>query len=279
MTIAVAAEFPWGQWRAVTDSLPSGHWERSVILAADTRWSYADQDPEDSGRKLWTIGRQVGLLLAGDVWSGRECIAQLREEGQNARFRRASDVTALAEEVFRRTYRAHRESAERNHGPKIGPLYFLMGLVDANSYTALVHFSSAADFRPIFLSGVQCIGIPTARKAARTFLLEQEGKISSGEGIDPNADPWAIKVAAVVDAIIQTGTEASVGGRVQVAVGDKNGWHEVGVSILGDGGNPSVEDDWRDVSCPLSSLKSPEDIGLRRLASCETVELSIEQIA
>ncbi len=64
MTVAIAAKFPWGEWRKVGDSLPLGHWERVVILAADTRWSYTDREPEDRGLKLWTLGRQVGLVLA-----------------------------------------------------------------------------------------------------------------------------------------------------------------------------------------------------------------------
>lgn len=280
MTVAIAAEFPWGDWRKVTASLPFGHWERAVFLAADTRWSYADRGPQDRGRKLWTLGRQVGLVLAGDVWSGEEGINRLREAGQNAQFRRATDVTTLAEKVFRETYRVHEEKSRRGERPKLELLHYLMGVVDTNSYTALVRFSSEADFRPIFLSGVHCIGIPNARESARKFLLEEEGNIKSGENLDPNPDIWAMKVAVAIDNIIQTRTEPSVGGHVQLVVGDKNGWREVSVSVLREGVTGDIgSDDWRDASCSLSSLISAEDSGLHRLAACETVELGIEQIA
>ena len=277
--VAIAAEFPWGEWRKVTDSLPFGHWERAVFLAADTRWSYDDGRRNDRGRKLWTLGRQTGLVLAGDVWSGEEGIHRLREAGQHAQFRHATDVTALAEKVFRETYRAHEEKAGRNERPELGPLYYLMGFVDADAYTKLALLSSEAGFRPAFLSGVHCIGVPAATESARKFLLEQEGKIKSGEGLHPDPDIWSMKVAGAVDSIIQTRTEPSVGGHVQLVVGDKNGWREVSVSILRDGGDPMVNNDWRNASRPLASLISAEDSGLHRLAACETVELGIEQIA
>ena len=130
-----------------------------------------------------------------------------------------------------------------------------MGVVDTNSYTALVRFSSEADFRPIFLSGVHCIGIPNARESARKFLLDEEGNIKSGENLDPNPDIWAMKVAVAIDKIIQTRTEPSVGGHVQLVVGDKNGWREVSVSVLREGVTGDIgSDDWRDASCSLSSL-------------------------
>jgi hypothetical protein len=279
MTVAIAAEFPWGEWRKVTDSLPFGHWERAVFLAADTRWSYCDGGREDRGRKLWTLGRQVGLVMAGDVWSGEEGIRRLREAAQNARFRHATDVAALAEKVFRETYRVHEERAGRNERLKPDGLRYLMGLVDANAYTALVLLSNETSFRPTFLSDVQCIGMPTARDSARKFLLEQEGKMKSRDNLDRDPTTWAIKVAAAVDSIIVSGTEPSVGGGVQLVVGDKNGWREVPVSILRDGGSPEVASDWRDATYPLASLISAEGSGLRRLAACETVELGIEQIA
>jgi len=203
MTLAIAGEYPWGDWRRVTDSAP-GHFQRAVILAADTRWSYRDRPPFDRGRKLWTLGRQAGLLLAGDVRAGEDGIRCLYEAGKDAGFSKATDVTALAEKTFQEAYSSHIRSAETGRRPPVHRLYYLMGLVDADGYTALVRFASEANFSPIFLSGVYAIGVAKACQDARTNLLEEIGKIRDGENLGPDADPWAMAAAAAIDSIIQS---------------------------------------------------------------------------
>lgn len=279
MTVAIAAEFPWGEWKDVLSSLsPKGRFRGAIILAADTRWSYEGRPPEDKGRKLWILGGQVGLVLAGDVWSGEEGIAKLREAGNNASFAGPRDVTDLAEKVLRETYAAHKEAAHRGQRACCGPLYYLMGMVDRHGATTLVRFSSEGNFSPIFLSGVHVIGVPSARAAVRESLLEA-GKVKDGDGLSPDdVEAWALSIAGVLDNVIQAGSEFSVGGRVQIAIGTSEGWREIGTSILDAGTDAEVHSNWRDASYPLHELNTAEKSSLWRLAACETTELGIEEI-
>lgn len=279
MTLAIAAEFPWGEWRAILDSAP-GRFERSIILAADTRWSYDDgRAPLNTGRKLWLFGRQVGIVLAGDVWCGEDALGRLREEGQDAKFTGVRDVADMAESIFRETYASHLEYAKAGKRPPCQRLFFLAGIVDKDGYTAVIRFSSDADFRPIFLQGVHAIGVPSAIEAVRKDLIERVGRPRTNRNLTPDPVPWALEVAGALDEVISSGEEDSVGGKVQLAVGTKEGWSEPGVSILEQGGSLLENDDWRDATVRMEMLTRAADVGCVRLASCEDADLSIERIA
>ncbi len=277
MTLAIAAEYPWGHWR---DGLRGAKFAgAAIILAADTRWSYSNGQVRDEGRKLWTLGTQTGLVLAGDVWAGEEGIRKLFEVGKDEKFSNATEVANLAADVFRNTYRTHLKEADAQRRPPCGPLYYLMGLVDRDRNTALVRLSSEAEFHPLFLEGVHAIGVPSAREIARDYLLRRmmnETNFGKNRAVDPA--PAALAVAGAIDEVIGSRAESSVGGWIQLVIGDDDGWREIGMSVLESGADAEVNDNWTERSRPLSELITAQASGLTRLASCEADDLGVEQI-
>lgn len=252
----------------------------AVILAADTRWSYEDGRVFDRGRKLWTLGTQTGLVLAGDVWAGEEGIRKLVELGRDYKFKSATDVATLASEAFHETYAAHVDKANRGERPPCGPLYYLMGLVDKDKNTILARLSNEGSFRPLFLEGVHAIGVPSAREAARKYLLEKVmNQTDFGKSLSTDPEPAALAVAGAIDEVIQSNDEPSVGGHIQLVLNDGSGWREVGMSVLEAGADFEVTDNWVQRSIEVSTLKTAQASGLRRLASTEAEELGVEQIA
>lgn len=278
MTLAIAAEYPWGHWR---DALPRGakFAGAAVILAADTRWSYSDGRVRDEGRKLWTLGTQTGLVLAGDVWAGEDGIRKLFEIGKDERFTNATQVATLAADVFSDTYHMHLKEAAAQRRPPCGPLYYLMGLVDKERNTAIVRLSSEAEFHPVFLEGVHAIGVPSAREKARDYLLRRMmNETNFGKNLSTDPVPAALAVAGAIDEVVGSAAEPSVGGWIQLVIGENDGWREIGMSVLEANADAEVNDNWKDRSRPLSELITAQASGLTRLASCEADDLGVEQI-
>lgn len=278
MTLAIAAEFPWGKWREIMATAP-WRFPSSIILAADTRWTREGRKPIESGRKLFTLGRQIGIVLAGDVWAGEEAVNRLRKAGKDAKFTGVNDVLELARNVFRETYSAHRQAALAGERTACYPLWFLVGFIDRQSYTCLARLSSEADFHPIILSGVQAIGAPSAIEKARIDLIARVGDPATNPNLSEDPLPWAMQVAGVIHEIIEGGQEPTVGGRVQMVVGTRDGWTEHEMSVLADGADPEAEADWNQATHPLRTLTTARRAGYRPLASCGDAALDIVQVS
>jgi len=272
MTLAIAAEFPWGEHRRILDSLPfrSTTIDGAIILAADTRWSYDDGSVKNDGRKLWVLGEHLGILLAGDVWAAEEGIRRLRTAGRTVKFTSANEVVALAAKTFADTYSAHHRAR-----PNPGPVHYLLGFVDSLGRTALARLSSDGGFNPIWLRGVNAIGI----KAACDAVAQNLNVATESEGFQ-NDDPttWALRVVGAIDSVIQDGTQPTVGGAVQWVLGTKRGWEQIGTSALDPDTDFLVDSNWRDTSARLEDLVSIGSFEDKWLAACETTELVVATI-
>jgi hypothetical protein len=252
MTVAVAAEYPWGRVRQVVESIPGSSLESggAVILAADTRWTYRDRLPEDMGQKVWCIGPAVGAAFSGDVRSAEEALTKLRRLLRRAKWRMPQEFGAIASPVFQRVYSRHR--AER---ADCGPLYLLVGMANSRGQTAVVYFSHTNGFSPLFLRGVNAIGWPPAcdqfRERLERVVAEQ---LESGKSWPREIDVWAMLVtAALKRGVIDEGVDAKVGGLVQLLIVDRDGSRTVEVSSTG--GDPMKAESWVQATAEHDRLK------------------------
>jgi len=99
-----------------------------------------------------------------------------------------------------------------------------------------------------------------------------------GKSLAVDPAPAALAVAGAIDEVIGSRAESSVGGWIQLVIGDDDGWREIGMSVLEPGADAEVNDNWTERSRPLSELITAQASGLTRLASCEADDLGVEQI-
>lgn len=263
MTIAIAAEFPWGYWREAR--LPGASFASSgVILAADTRWSWDNgRDPHNAGRKIWTFGERAAVVLSGDVWAGEDAVQRLRQIGRRGPFNSPSHLINAAEGAFQGAYTRHIRLAARHQRPPCHRLWFLMGIVDAKGKSLVVRFASDASFRPIVLQGVNAIGVTDAVRRAKEYL---EGDALNGTDLGKRLtatyEEWAIATSGCIAEAIRSG-EQKIGGHVQMIIGDADGWKEMMVGESQDG------DSWVDQTAPLDTLNSAKNLGFPPLAASE----------
>ena len=252
MTVAVAAEYPWGRLRQIVESLPGSSVATggAVILAADTRWTYDDRPPEDLGQKLWCIAPCVGTVFAGDVRAAEEALTKLQRVYRRAKPALPQQFAAIASRVFQRVYSRHR--AKR---VDCGPLYFLVGMANLRGQTAVLYLSHTNGFSPLFLRGVNAIG---SRQGCAQFRQALEDAVreslESGRSWPMEIDVWAVLVTAALKlGVIDEGIDAKVGGLVQLLIVDRDGSRTVEVSSTG--GDPMKADSWVQATAEQDRLK------------------------
>lgn len=251
MTVAVAAEFPWGLLRRVAESLPGNGLASggAVILAADTRWTYGDRPPEDMGQKLWHIGPAVGAVFAGDVRAAEEALTKARRALRSANWNTLAQLGDVAGRVFQRVYLRHQ--AKR---PDCGPLYFLVGTANVHGQTAVVYFSHANGFSPLFVRGVNAVGSTAGCAQFRQRLESTVAQSLERRGSWPlEIDVWAMLVtAALKGGVIDEAVDATVGGWVQLLIVDRTGLRTIRVSSTS--GDP-IADPWVEATLGHDLLK------------------------
>jgi hypothetical protein len=256
VTVAVAAEYPWGLVRQVVESIPDSSLATggAVILAADTRWTYQDRPPEDLGQKVWSIAPAVGAVFSGDVRAAEEALTKLHRVSRRAKWRSPQEFGGIASRVVERVYSRH-----RGKRAECGPLCFLIGMANLRGETAVLYFSHTSGFRPLFLRGVNAIGWRSAcdqfRERLERAVAEQ---LESGKSWPREIDVWAMLVTAVLKrGVIDEGTWPTVGGWVQLLIVDRTGSRTISVSRTS--GDPMV-DPWIEATVEHDRLKRYHDV-------------------
>jgi len=252
MTVAVAAEFPWGRLRQIVESIPGSTLASggAVILAADTRWTYGDRPPEDLGQKVWSIAPAVGAVFAGDVRSAEEALTKLRRAYRRGKPARPQEFAEIASRVLQRVYSQHR--AKRG---KVDPLYFLIGMANLGGQTAVLYLSYTNGFKPLFLRGVHAIGCAEACDRFRAALDRAVAESAKdGSSWPMEIDVWAMMVAATLKVdVIDQDIDATVGGWVQLLILDRNGSRTVSISSTG--GDPMDAASWDEATVEHAALR------------------------
>jgi hypothetical protein len=235
MTIAVGAKYPWGD---LSRLLPSGtSISEAIILASDSRFSRRlPSGPffpsSNSGTKLFKLGRDVAAVYAGISRIGELCIDELRWKLSKQRNPNSTKSRELAQDTLKTTYR-HHIALERLH-PDEAPLYILIGACSKLGKAELYQFSHNNEFAPLPTAGLKAIGHPETtntfyqliqddlnKKVEEQLNLRQKYPQIPFEHWSPmpiKAEHIAILISAALSRIIESGSDHTVGGKIQCAV-------------------------------------------------------------
>jgi Proteasome subunit len=155
VTLAVAACFPWGREREIANSRPAGSdLERGVVLATDSRFSYAGGVRVDVGRKIYVLEPNVALIYAGDVSAAQRAVSDVQAfVGRRTPGSQISKANVV-QQYLQQAYAKAIERKRRRGGRHVQPLRVLIGVYDHKAQRPhVLAFSSDSNFVP--KTGVQ----------------------------------------------------------------------------------------------------------------------------
>lgn len=235
MTLAIAATFPWGQLRRVVTSMPGASLAGGVILATDSRWSFEDaRPPEDIAQKLWPLApeRGIGAVFAGDVWAAEDAFAAAKKRIADVDMTYPHTIALAISEALVDVYKKHKARRRTVH-----PLYVLVGMANRVGDCAVIKYSYASKFTPIYVVGLDGIGSPTAIDAVRAKLPDVDSAMMprDGSGWSLSIDDWALQFAAgAFYPALSDAEDQTVGGGIQIATLSASGWNELSISKTSD---------------------------------------------
>ena len=257
MTLAVAAVCPWGL--VIRPDIRYGleygvEVLECVIVASDSRWSGGQRPLLDVGRKLYVIGKSAAAVFAGDVRAGHDGIKRLQRQYHRTRVQNFNDVATLAQETFAFSYR--RERNERSE--LCGPLYYLLAMGNPTEGVRLIYCGYENNFRPEVRTGIQLLGDEQAKRAfLETFNRGIASWREEGKALIEYSS-WEIAVAASLDAAVER-VRGTVGGKVQLGVVNREGYHSSQIVSLDKVADPPEEDVWRTITSQGLLVERPID--------------------
>ena len=209
MTLIVGALFPWD------DLLESPAFQaavqpgiaRSVILAADSRWTWESGKTEDGAVKLFAIGEPCIVAYAGGAAAGEDAFAALSTK--LGLTKTVEDFANMIREVL---VEAWRPQPNKDYGLEI-----LFGLSMTDRRAWLGHFSASDGFMPHTIEDMKVIGPAAARQYFRAALLDGTREVladASMRAISPDVVTWATRLMDTVRETCEKQADAAVGGDV-----------------------------------------------------------------
>lgn len=228
MTLAIGAKYPWGELNKLLP--PNSDLPEAIILVSDSRISRklpCGYVPYlDVGTKLFKLGRDAAAIYAGMSKMGEKCLDELRWKLSRQRIPNSQQSRGLAKRTFQDVYK-HYLAIERLK-PEDAPLYILIGACDTRGRAELYRFSYAADFNPESITGLKALGWPDTVSRFDNLLKKELQKNVEDElslrhrypqiPMPIKADHVAILMVALLNNIIESGSDETIGGMVQCAV-------------------------------------------------------------
>lgn len=234
MTLAIGAKYPWGELNKLFT--PTTKPPNAIILASDSRWTYKSETEshyEDVGTKLFKIDNHVGAVYAGASEVGEKCLTELRWQLSRGGEPSSQLGREFAQQTFLREYRHYIASKKLSHD-ECPHLYILIGAVTHRGEAELCLFEHRDDFEPKPLDNPKAIGRDNTVESFKR-LLNNELKKQVADELSlrqrlaemPIAVPLqmpiephrvAIIVTALLNKIIESESDSTVGGKIQCAV-------------------------------------------------------------
>lgn len=218
MTIAFLSRFPFGMMGQLAQKLavtpkPGLALATGIVFATDSRFSSDGAAPEDDGAKIWQLSAAVGAVLCGSVEPAERALSATKRQLRSIPDATFSDHLRLLEDYLRRNW------------PASKPLVRVaVGGGDSDGTLRVALLSSDDSFVPHgFDHAGVVIGDPSTFADFRQRLNELLPEAGVNQWID--ADSWMWRVAAAMRLTTDVG-HLSIGGRIQVAKLDSNGWWE-----------------------------------------------------
>jgi hypothetical protein len=219
MTLAIALRFPWGFASNYRNPPGQPPLERAVILATDSRFSYAGRNRHnDLGAKLWKFGENIGAVFAGNDVAGIED-ALLRTGDYLAKYQSHNfeSIGQCAEQGFK--------SAKFKGQPNM----CLIGVAANQEEVDIIKVSSETSFVPEHHQTNQYIGDERAVRLFESLLAQEISPHGTPDGefrapMQFSATGWATAVMGVLDKAIEQGPP-TIGGFVQMALVTFSRWN------------------------------------------------------
>ena len=236
MTLSIAAKYPWGALRKL--AVFEKDLQQAIIFVTDSRWTkyYPNNqyDFEDVGTKFFGLTDDSGVVYAGDVQSGEQCVTELRKKLGTKKERSFKLSMYTAQQTFQRVYNYHKRSRKT----KVFPLWFLIGVCDKVGNASLMSFSSPK-FIPIFIEGIYGIGVRKAYLDFEKTLNDEIERVVKAEfsersrfpalqtlqvSIKDNSETIGMLIAGVMhQQVIGNAGYSTIGGPIQFAIIDREG--------------------------------------------------------
>lgn len=218
MTIAVVTRFPFGMMGQLAQQLaeapkPGLALETGIVFAADSRFSAEGVPPKDDGAKVWQLSSGVGAVLCGSVEPAERALSATKRRLTSMDGPSFDDHLGLLEDYLHRNWPASKPVVR-----------VAVGGVDVDGALRVALWPSDDSFRPrtVEHAGI-VIGDPSTFADFRQRLDELLPEAGVNQWID--GDSWMWRVAAAMKVTTDVG-HPSIGGRIQVAKLDLNGWWE-----------------------------------------------------
>jgi hypothetical protein len=270
MTVAVGAKYPWG---VLKELIPQGIViPEAIILVSDSRFSRqiptGYEKSSDSGTKLFQLSNNVACVYAGVCELGETCVDKLRVKLSEQRTPNPADSPKIAQDTLDSVYR--HEVARLGLNPSKSPLYLLIGACSRQGTAELYRFSYSDDFRPVWIEGYDVLGWPETRARFGDLLasklkedVESELSLRKRHPEIPITQlcPMPIKdgnvaliMTAILSKVVEEGSHATVGGKIQSAMVNMEGVSYFGASYSENPINPNPE--WTRVTADYANLKT-----------------------
>lgn len=209
MTLIVGALFPWkdllkspGFQVALQMRMP-----RSVVLAADSRWTLPSGKAEDGAVKLFGIGEPCIATYAGGVAAGEDAIAALSTK--LGRTRTYEEFATTIQEILVESW--------RTQAHKAGGLEVLFGVSTADRRAWLGHFSESDGFSPHAVEDMKIVASAAATQHFRNALDEGTREVldnASRRAISLSVEFWAAALMATIKETCESEVDPTVGGNI-----------------------------------------------------------------
>lgn len=268
MTVAIAAKYPWG---VLKELIPQGVVvPEAIILISDSRFSReiptGYDKYSDSGTKLFQLGNNVACVYAGVCELGEKCVDELRFKLSRQKKRNSANSRKMAQDTLNSVYR--HQVARLGLNPNESPLHLLVGACNRRGMAELYRFSYNENFKPVWIEGYDVLGWPETAARFRDLLSSKlkedvESQLSLRKKhpeipiaqLSPMPIPdgkVALIMTAILSNVVEEGSDATVGGKIQAAMVTMNGVSYHGASYSKNPINPNPE--WTRATADYANL-------------------------
>ena len=223
MTIAVGAKYPRGDLNRLPP--PSSKIPEAVILASDSRFSRklagSYVPSSDIGAKVFQLGGDAAAAYAGISKVGEECLDELRWKLSRQSESSSASSREIAQQTFQAVYKHH--VALMKLRPDDAPLYILIGTCNKRSQSELYKASYNTDFKLEPVTGLNALAWPETKDRFNNLLSNElhkqvEDQLSLWVPMPIQAEHVAMLITAILNNIIESGSDRTIGGMVQCAL-------------------------------------------------------------
>lgn len=220
LTLCIAARFPWG----IMARLPEPPVPQAILFATDSRLTDLRTNRTlDIGEKLFPICDIAGLVFSGSYEIGIESVRKLRNNIERKKIPLAKEIAEIAELTFEQQFR--KINSPNKH------LSLMLGVYDHGGDKTLLLGFKSPNFQPVEMNGVNAIGgTPEIQELyKRKFDEFVEQHFHGGGGVSDNPMEWLNFMQIILgNTVIEMNIHPRIGGLVQTAIIDKNGFSWVG---------------------------------------------------